>query len=148
MEGFGLAPKGSPKFKKSEGSRNKTSKLPNKVLRMIPFTHLPKDLRLRNFTFQPSSRLEAINAEKIAQNWIRLDAMSPAYPVNHRRYLPFIPKGQTFSIVDVQSGNWRRRCTRVNLSSKKCKLYFFTFFKCNTNFNFMKFTFKQVWNSW
>jgi hypothetical protein len=125
MEGFGLVPKdaiGSPKISKSEGPKFKTWKMPNKVLRMIPFTHLPKELHLRNFSFQPSSRLEAINAEKIAHNWMRIDALAPAYPVNHRRYLPLIPKDQTFRIVDEESGHWLRR--RTSLASKKCKQNF------------------------
>jgi hypothetical protein len=95
---------------------------------MIPFTHLPKELHLRNFSFQPSPRVEAINAEKIAQNWIKIDALAPAYPINHRRYLPFIPNGQTFKIVDVQSNHWLRRNKRLNLGPKKCKFKNFKHF--------------------
>lgn len=130
LEGLGLEPQKtvSPKTKITEGCKNKKWKLPNKVLKMFPFTHLPKELRLRNFSFQPSSRLEAINAEKIAQNWSRLDSLSPAYPVDHRRYLSFIPKDQTFRIVNARRDNCRRRVMR-NLAPKKCKFDIFNYAK-------------------
>ncbi|KAF4523332.1 hypothetical protein B566_EDAN013531 [Ephemera danica] len=88
MESLGLM--NLTKLKKKVSKYTENPPLSNQaqiaLYRRMPFTLLPKEVRLRSYSFMPSSRMEDFNKEQIKHSWQAIDKFCPAYPANHKKF--------------------------------------------------------------